>query len=93
MALLKSFEIDADGVGASLIVDEMYKEADVSTIDGATKAVGNGWTDGLPSVSRPVLIIWRLRQSFPEEEQATMDLLQLYRAPYLVQPSWEGIEY
>lgn len=64
MTLLKSFEGDADGVCASLIVDEMYEEADVSTIGGATKAVGNGWTDGLPSVSRAVLIIWRLCQSF-----------------------------
>ena len=64
MALLESFETDADGVGASLIIDEMYEVADVSTIGGATKAVGNGWTDGLPSVSRPVLTIWRLRQSF-----------------------------
>ena len=64
MALLKSFEADADGACASLIEDEMYEEADVSTTGGATKAVGNGWTDGLPSVSRPVLIIWRLRQSF-----------------------------
>lgn len=64
MALLKSFEADADGVCAWLIVDEMYEEADVSTIGGATKAVGNGWTDGLPSVSRPVLMIWRSCQSF-----------------------------
>lgn len=57
MALLKSFETDADGVDASLVVGEIYEEVDVSTIGGATKAVGNGWTDGLPSVSRPVLII------------------------------------
>ena len=93
MALLKSFEGDADGVHASLLVNEMCEEADVSTIGGAMKEVGNGWTDGLPSVSRPVLRIWRLRQSFTGRSQAAMDLLQLYQAPYLAQLSSEGIEY
>ena len=93
MALLKSFEGDADGVRASLIVNEMYEEADVSTIGGTTKEVGNGWTDGLPSVSRRVLIIWLLRQSFTGRSQAAMDLLQLYQAPFLAQLSSEGIEY
>ena len=65
MVFLKSFEAGTDGVCATLIEDEMYEEeADVSTIVGATKAVGNGWIDSLPSVSSPVLIIWPLRQSF-----------------------------
>ena len=60
-----SFEGDADRVFETLVKDEMYEEEDdVSSIDGAKKAVGNGWIDGLPSVSRPVLIIWQIRQSF-----------------------------
>ncbi len=65
MVPLKSFEDDAKGVCEMLVKDEMYEEEDdVSNIGGATKAVGNGWIDGLPSVSRLVLMIWRLRQSF-----------------------------
>lgn len=64
MVPLESLEGDADGVGEMLVKDEMYEEEDdVSSIGGATKAVGKGWIDGLPSVSRPVLIIWQLRQS------------------------------
>lgn len=64
MVPLYSLEGDADGVCKMLIKDEMYEEEDgVSSIGGATKAVGKGWIDGLPSVSRPVLIIWQLGQS------------------------------
>ena len=64
MVPLESLEGDADGVGEMLVKDEMYEEeGDVSSIGGATKAVGKGWIDGLPSVSRPVMIIWQLRQS------------------------------
>ena len=92
MALLNTFAGDADGVRASLVVNEMCEEADVSTIGGAIKEVGNGWTDGLPSVSRPVLIIWRPGQSFTGRRQAAMDLLQLYQAPYQALLSSEGIE-
>ena len=59
MVPLKAFEGDADGVCEMLVKDETYKEEDdVSSIGGATNAVGNGWNDGLPSTSRPVLIIW-----------------------------------
>ena len=57
MVPLKSVEGDADGVCEMLVKNEMYEEDDVSSIEGATKAVGNGWIDGLPSVSRPVLMI------------------------------------
>ena len=65
MVPLKSLEGDADRVCEMLVKDETYEgEDDVSSIGGATKAVGNGWIDGLPSVSRPVLMIWRLRQFF-----------------------------
>ena len=65
MVPLKSFEGVADRVCEILIVVETYEaEDDVSSIGGATKAVGNGWIDGRPSVSSPVLMIWRLRQAF-----------------------------
>ena len=65
MVPLETFEGDADRVFEKLVKDEMYEEEDnVSSIGGATKALGNGWIGGLPSVSRPVLIIWQLRQSF-----------------------------
>ena len=63
MVPLKSFEGVADGVCELLVNDEMYeKVADVSSTGGATKSIGNGRIDGRPSVSRPVLMIWRLRQ-------------------------------
>lgn len=65
MVPLYSLEGDADGVCKMLIKDEMYEEEDgVSSIGGATKAVGKGWIDGLPSVSRPVLIIPTVPRSF-----------------------------
>ena len=65
MVPLESFEGVADRACKMLVKDGMYeKEDDVSSNGGAVKAVGNGSIDGRPSVSRPVLMIWRLHQFF-----------------------------